>query len=83
MDPYIERRQFIRPLGSQPMPTAKEPEYLTVAETAELLRISKRTLQNRMSLDKINAQHGKRRIGRMVIFDRAVLKRALDNGDLA
>jgi hypothetical protein len=63
--------------------TTKEPEYLTVEEAAHWLRIAPQTLRNRMSLNKISAKHGKRRAFGRVIFDRAVLKRALDNGDLS
>jgi hypothetical protein len=37
----------------------KEPEYLTVAEAADLLRIAPKILQNRMSLNKTNAKHGR------------------------
>jgi excisionase family DNA binding protein len=62
------------PLPSPSVPPSPQPELLTVAETAALLRTSPKAIYSAIERDQLP---GLVRVGRRVLFDRARLLASL------
>jgi excisionase family DNA binding protein len=59
-----------------------QSEYISIDEAARVLGIAKPTLYNWICLRKIGKEHGFRKIGRLVKFQRVALIAAIEAGTI-